>query len=47
MEDADETIPDSTVEDGGPCLICGGRTETRKCKIICTNCGYLRDCSDP
>lgn len=29
------------------CELCGGKVITRKCKIICLNCGYTRDCSDP
>jgi hypothetical protein len=29
------------------CERCGERMEERKCKIICGNCGYYRDCSDP
>src|SRR4029453_8384341 len=29
------------------CERCGERMEERKCKIICNNCGTLRDCSDP
>ena len=29
------------------CERCGERMEERTCKIICTNCGLLRDCSDP
>ena len=29
------------------CDICGTRMLERKCKIICPNCGYTRDCSDP
>jgi hypothetical protein len=29
------------------CERCGERMKERKCKIICTNCGLLRDCSDP
>jgi hypothetical protein len=29
------------------CERCGERMEERKCKIICQNCGYYRDCSDP
>jgi hypothetical protein len=33
--------------DGLSCVVCGGRAEQRKCKIICLNCGYTRDCSDP
>jgi len=29
------------------CDICGGSMMERNCKIICLNCGYTRDCSDP
>jgi ribosomal protein L37E len=29
------------------CERCGERMDERKCKIICPNCGYYRDCSDP
>jgi uncharacterized Zn finger protein (UPF0148 family) len=29
------------------CDICGARMTERQCKILCTNCGYTRDCSDP
>jgi hypothetical protein len=29
------------------CERCGERMEERKCKIVCVNCGNLRDCSDP
>ena len=29
------------------CERCGEAMEERKCKIICGNCGYYRDCSDP
>ncbi len=32
---------------GEPCDLCGGATLEIKCKIICRNCGYTRDCSDP
>jgi hypothetical protein len=28
------------------CWCCGGPTAKRHCKIICTNCGFMRDCSD-
>ena len=30
------------------CDICGsGMDYTASCRIICRNCGYTRDCSDP
>ncbi len=29
------------------CEICGGQMIQRQCKIICPNCGFTRDCSDP
>jgi uncharacterized Zn finger protein (UPF0148 family) len=39
---ADLTKPDQLT-----CEICGGRMIERQCKILCPNCGYTRDCSDP
>jgi carbonic anhydrase/acetyltransferase-like protein (isoleucine patch superfamily) len=29
------------------CERCGGRMLNRHCKLVCLNCGYQRDCSDP
>ena len=29
------------------CELCGGPVLERHCKILCLNCGYQRDCSDP
>jgi len=29
------------------CDICGTVMLERNCKILCPNCGYTRDCSDP
>lgn len=29
------------------CDLCGGPVQERHCKIVCLNCGYQRDCSDP
>ena len=29
------------------CERCGARMEEQKCKIICKNCGFYRDCADP
>ena len=33
--------------DVSTCVVCGGTAIAKKCKIICQNCGYTRDCSDP
>ena len=29
------------------CDICGAETTEIHCKVVCRNCGYTRDCSDP
>ncbi len=29
------------------CWLCGGPVFKRHCKIVCTVCGFMRDCSDP
>ncbi len=29
------------------CEICSSETLKLHCKIICNNCGFIRDCSDP
>jgi len=29
------------------CELCGGPVLERHCRIICLNCGFQRDCSDP
>lgn len=29
------------------CEICGAVMFDHSCKIVCPNCGYRRDCSDP
>lgn len=29
------------------CEICGGEMYGLHCKLVCPNCGYRRDCSDP
>jgi hypothetical protein len=32
---------------GEPCDVCGFATYEVRCKVICKQCGYVRDCSDP
>lgn len=29
------------------CERCGAEMFDRHCKVLCPNCGYQRDCSDP
>ncbi|MEK7709237.1 MAG: hypothetical protein AAB324_00700 [candidate division NC10 bacterium] len=29
------------------CNVCGEPMQEIHCKIICSRCGYTRDCSDP
>ena len=33
--------------DAQECEACGTRMYGLHCKIVCPNCGYKRDCSDP
>lgn len=39
--------PDGIIEDDRKCWICGAPTRYQHCKIICIECGFMRDCSDP
>ena len=32
---------------GEDCEVCGSEMYGLHCKLICPNCGYRRDCSDP
>ena len=32
---------------GEECEMCGTEMFDLHCKLICPNCGYRRDCSDP
>ena len=34
-------------EDASLCDLCGRPMRERHCKLVCLNCGYQRDCSDP
>lgn len=29
------------------CWVCGEPVTVRHCKLVCMNCGFTRDCSDP
>jgi rubrerythrin len=32
---------------GEECEVCGTEMYGLHCKLVCPNCGYRRDCSDP
>lgn len=39
--------PPPPTSSGLRCELCGGPVLDRHCKVVCLNCGYQRDCSDP
>jgi len=43
------SYPDRSVapSEGEYCDICGFPMLDVHCKLICRNCGFMRDCSDP
>ncbi|MDT8369481.1 MAG: hypothetical protein RQ745_09765 [Longimicrobiales bacterium] len=44
----DASVPPRTdATPGLTCDLCGGPVRERHCKIVCLNCGFQRDCSDP
>lgn len=48
--DGQETPPPTAAREGTPglvCELCGGPVLDRHCKVVCLNCGFQRDCSDP
>jgi ribosomal protein L37E len=47
MDDTRITAGRAANEPTHLCDRCGERMYESHCKIICPNCGYLRDCSDP
>ncbi len=44
MRDARSEAPEPVQEE---CELCGSEMFGLHCKLICSNCGYRRDCSDP
>jgi rubrerythrin len=43
QQEAAETLEPS----GEDCEVCGSEMYGLHCKLVCPNCGYRRDCSDP
>ena len=39
--------PPTATEPAYRCDLCGAPMMERHCKLVCTGCGYQRDCSDP
>ena len=44
--EAEETQA-SEAPSGEDCEVCGAQMFGLHCKLVCPNCGYRRDCSDP
>ena len=48
MREAEENVEIQAMEDSGEeCEMCGAAMFGLHCKLVCPNCGYRRDCSDP
>jgi len=49
MDEPDGTPTETELQqdDDSVCWVCSGPTDKRHCKIVCLNCGFMRDCSDP
>lgn len=43
----DGFVPVYSPKDDTFCWLCGGPVIKRHCKIVCSACGFMRDCSDP
>jgi hypothetical protein len=42
-----EQAPEAPEPSGEDCEACGAEMFGVHCKLVCPNCGYRRDCSDP
>jgi hypothetical protein len=42
-----EQAPEAPEPSGEVCEACGAKMFGVHCKLVCPNCGYRRDCSDP
>jgi hypothetical protein len=39
--------PEAQETSGEVCEVCSSEMYGLHCKLVCPNCGYRRDCSDP
>ena len=46
-EPAQQQVPERLEPSGEECEVCGTEMYGLHCKLVCPNCGYRRDCSDP
>jgi len=46
-ENAGIRAPEALEDSGEECELCGAKIFSLHCKLVCPNCGYRRDCSDP
>lgn len=46
-EDRETRDPETVKPSGEECELCETEMFGLHCKLICPNCGYRRDCSDP
>ena len=40
-------VSEALEDPGEECELCGTEMFGLHCKLVCPNCGYRRDCSDP
>ncbi|MDP8939189.1 MAG: hypothetical protein M3N10_02650 [Actinomycetota bacterium] len=43
----EESLAQTPEPSGEKCEICNSEMYGLHCKLVCPNCGYRRDCSDP
>ena len=46
-ERAQQEAREALEPSGEDCEICGSEMYGLHCELVCPNCGYRRDCSDP
>lgn len=46
-ESSEKSLAPVAEPSGEECEFCGSEMYGLHCKLVCPNCGYRRDCSDP